>query len=108
MNLAMWYRMWEQLIPGCADMGNFPIWLRMLPKCLFRIIDKKGAYMYNYIYQHLDRKIDWASMTDPYTIQFAGGGGAYIRGHECPIPTPFNLREGGDEYPGIECPAFGI
>ncbi|XP_052228548.1 sarcoplasmic calcium-binding proteins I, III, and IV-like isoform X1 [Dreissena polymorpha] len=59
-NLAKWFRMWDGLIPGCMSMRNFPVWLRLLPKSLFRIIDKKG-----------DEKIDAKELADFY-VKFVG------------------------------------
>lgn len=34
-----WFAIWENLLPGCMGMHNFPVWLRLLPKSLFRMID---------------------------------------------------------------------
>ncbi|XP_052779032.1 sarcoplasmic calcium-binding proteins II, V, VI, and VII-like [Mya arenaria] len=59
-NLNKWYRLWEQLIPGCTTMSNFPIWLILLPKSLFRIIDKNE-----------DGKIDHKELANFY-VQFVG------------------------------------
>ncbi|XP_025106609.1 uncharacterized protein LOC112571657 [Pomacea canaliculata] len=35
-----WWAFWSHLLPGCMGMYNFPIWLRLLPKTLFKIIDR--------------------------------------------------------------------
>lgn len=59
-SLSKWLRMWEKLVPGCTAMINFPIWLRLLPKSLFRIIDKNH-----------DGKIDVKELSDFY-VQFVG------------------------------------
>lgn len=39
--LDAWMSLWEHMIPGCMSMHNFPIWLRLLPRCLFRVMDTK-------------------------------------------------------------------
>ncbi|CAG2218970.1 unnamed protein product [Mytilus edulis] len=39
--LSEWLALWETIIPGCMSMINCPIWLRLLPRSLFRIIDRK-------------------------------------------------------------------
>ncbi|VDI22489.1 Hypothetical predicted protein [Mytilus galloprovincialis] len=39
--LSEWLALWEAIIPGCMSMMNCPIWLRLLPRSLFRIIDRK-------------------------------------------------------------------
>ncbi|XP_060082154.1 sarcoplasmic calcium-binding proteins II, V, VI, and VII-like isoform X2 [Ylistrum balloti] len=36
-----WMSLWEHMIPGCMGMHNFPIWLRLLPRSLFRVMDTK-------------------------------------------------------------------
>ncbi|KAK7503410.1 hypothetical protein BaRGS_00005331, partial [Batillaria attramentaria] len=38
--LEDWLGLWSNLIPGCKGLYNFPIWMRLLPKTLFRIIDR--------------------------------------------------------------------
>ncbi|XP_041356105.1 uncharacterized protein LOC121373502 isoform X1 [Gigantopelta aegis] len=35
-----WLHMWERLLPGATSMNHFPVWLRLLPQTLFRIIDR--------------------------------------------------------------------
>ena len=37
-----WLQVWAGLLPGCMGMMNFPIWLRLLPKQLFRMIDRNS------------------------------------------------------------------
>ncbi|KAL4226075.1 hypothetical protein ACF0H5_014063 [Mactra antiquata] len=59
-NLATWLSMWEKLLPGAMSMINFPVWLRLLPKSLFRIIDKKH-----------DNVIDEKELADFY-MKFVG------------------------------------
>ncbi|KAK6167593.1 hypothetical protein SNE40_021582 [Patella caerulea] len=39
--LKEWFDIWNNLLPGCKGMGNFPIWLRRLPYILFKMIDYK-------------------------------------------------------------------
>ncbi|OWF37901.1 sarcoplasmic calcium-binding proteins I, III, and IV-like [Mizuhopecten yessoensis] len=39
--LDAWMLLWEHMIPGCMSMHNFPIWLRLLPRSLFRVMDTK-------------------------------------------------------------------
>ncbi|KAK7101901.1 sarcoplasmic calcium-binding proteins II, V, VI, and VII-like [Littorina saxatilis] len=38
--LEDWLAVWTRLIPGCKGMMNFPVWLRLLPKTLFRMMDR--------------------------------------------------------------------
>lgn len=59
-SLDKWLRMWDRMIPGAMSMINFPIWLRLLPKCLFRIIDKNH-----------DGKIDEKELSNFY-MKFVG------------------------------------
>lgn len=40
--LDNWYHIWEALLPGCKGMSNFPVWLRLMPKILFEMIDRNG------------------------------------------------------------------
>ncbi|XP_061190659.1 sarcoplasmic calcium-binding proteins I, III, and IV-like [Saccostrea echinata] len=35
-----WYKLWAKLIHGSMGMQNFPVWLRLLPRSLFRIKDR--------------------------------------------------------------------
>ncbi|XP_076469190.1 sarcoplasmic calcium-binding proteins II, V, VI, and VII-like [Babylonia areolata] len=35
-----WFAVWENLLPGCKGWQHFPVWLRLLPKQLFRAIDR--------------------------------------------------------------------
>lgn len=37
-----WIDIWASILPGCMGMYNFPVWLRLLPKSLFKIMDKNG------------------------------------------------------------------
>lgn len=39
-SLEDWLALWSHLIPGCTGLYNFPIWLRLLPKTIFRIMDR--------------------------------------------------------------------
>ncbi|KAK3095094.1 hypothetical protein FSP39_010222 [Pinctada imbricata] len=39
-SLDDWYDLWSNLIVGSMGMGNFPVWLRLLPKSLFMIMDR--------------------------------------------------------------------
>lgn len=39
-DLDDWLKLWSKLIHGSMGMQNFPVWLRLLPKSLFRIIDR--------------------------------------------------------------------
>ncbi|XP_046350431.1 uncharacterized protein LOC124131289 isoform X2 [Haliotis rufescens] len=41
-SLTEWINMWEKLLPGTMGMQNFPVWMRLLPETLFRIIDRNG------------------------------------------------------------------
>lgn len=45
MDLDDWLKLWSKLIHGSMGMQNFPVWLRLLPKSLFRIIDRDGRLM---------------------------------------------------------------
>lgn len=44
LNVSMsdWILLWNSLLSKCKGMHNFPVWLRLLPKSLFLIVDKKG------------------------------------------------------------------
>ncbi|XP_060082149.1 uncharacterized protein LOC132561437 [Ylistrum balloti] len=45
--LSDWMALWEHMLPGCMGMHNFPIWLRLLPKSLFRVMDTNDdGYLY--------------------------------------------------------------
>ncbi|XP_045165866.1 sarcoplasmic calcium-binding proteins I, III, and IV-like [Mercenaria mercenaria] len=59
-SIDKWLRMWEKMIPGCMSMINFPVWLRLLPRSLFRIIDKNH-----------DGKIDEKELANFY-VKFVG------------------------------------
>ncbi|KAI8770787.1 uncharacterized protein LOC106070065 [Biomphalaria glabrata] len=39
-SLDDWYEIWSHLIFGCKGMSNFPVWLRLMPKVLFDMIDR--------------------------------------------------------------------
>ncbi|KAK3749323.1 hypothetical protein RRG08_056203 [Elysia crispata] len=41
-SLDDWLKMWAKLLPGCMGIGNFPVWLRLLPKTLFQMIDRNN------------------------------------------------------------------
>ncbi|GFO48811.1 sarcoplasmic calcium-binding proteins ii, v, vi, and vii [Plakobranchus ocellatus] len=41
-SLQDWEKMWSNLLPGCMGIGNFPVWLRLLPKTLFQMIDRNN------------------------------------------------------------------
>ncbi|XP_067653506.1 sarcoplasmic calcium-binding proteins I, III, and IV-like isoform X2 [Haliotis asinina] len=40
--LTEWMNMWEKLLPCTMGMQNFPVWMRLLPETLFRMIDRNG------------------------------------------------------------------
>ncbi|OWF37900.1 sarcoplasmic calcium-binding proteins I, III, and IV-like [Mizuhopecten yessoensis] len=42
-----WMSLWEHMIPGCMGMHNFPIWLRLLPRSLFRVMDTNDDGLIN-------------------------------------------------------------
>lgn len=35
-----WLKMWSNILPGAMGIGNFPVWLRLLPKTMFQMIDR--------------------------------------------------------------------
>ncbi|XP_069102993.1 uncharacterized protein [Argopecten irradians] len=37
-----WMSLWQHILPGSMGMQNFPVWLRLLPRFLFRVIDTKN------------------------------------------------------------------
>ncbi|XP_074659169.1 sarcoplasmic calcium-binding proteins II, V, VI, and VII-like [Tubulanus polymorphus] len=37
-----WLSMWEKLLHGAMSMNDFPVWLQLLPKVLFEVVDVKG------------------------------------------------------------------
>ncbi|CAG0881744.1 unnamed protein product [Darwinula stevensoni] len=37
-----WLNMWGRLISGCTGVADFPYWVQLLPKSLFKVIDKNG------------------------------------------------------------------
>lgn len=39
--MGEWLSLWEHMLPGCMGMHNCPVWLRLLPRSLFRVIDRK-------------------------------------------------------------------
>ncbi|GFR88121.1 sarcoplasmic calcium-binding proteins II, V, VI, and VII, partial [Elysia marginata] len=39
-SLDDWLKMWSNLLPGSMGIGNFPVWLRLLPKTMFQMIDR--------------------------------------------------------------------
>ncbi|XP_005107567.2 sarcoplasmic calcium-binding proteins I, III, and IV [Aplysia californica] len=41
-SLDDWYHIWAHILPGCKGMSNFPVWLRLMPKMLFDMIDRNG------------------------------------------------------------------
>lgn len=38
----VWIQMWERLTYGAMGMQDFPVWLQLLPKVFFEIVDFKG------------------------------------------------------------------
>lgn len=44
-SLNDWYHIWSHLLPGCKGMSNFPVWLRLMPKILFEMIDRDGDHL---------------------------------------------------------------
>jgi len=44
-DLEEWLDLWSHLIYGSMAMGDFPLWLQMLPRVLFSIIDKKDDHL---------------------------------------------------------------
>ena len=40
--LAQWLNMWGRLCYGSAGMAGFPIWVQLLPKIFFEVIDHDG------------------------------------------------------------------
>jgi len=74
-----WFSVWSILLPGCMSMNNFPVWLRLLPTCLFKMMDRDKDGLINeeelgnfYVQMvNLDRreaamnaKLAYAQMTD--------------------------------------------
>ncbi|XP_064619181.1 sarcoplasmic calcium-binding proteins I, III, and IV-like isoform X2 [Lineus longissimus] len=51
-----WLAMWEHMIRGCMGMQDFPVWLQLLPKILFDIVDFKS-----------DAKIDVEELEEFYS-----------------------------------------
>ncbi|KAL8585451.1 hypothetical protein ACOMHN_024611 [Nucella lapillus] len=43
-SLEDWMSVWRNLLPGCKSSGNFPVWLRLLPRQLFRALDRDSQY----------------------------------------------------------------
>ncbi|GFS10478.1 sarcoplasmic calcium-binding proteins II, V, VI, and VII [Elysia marginata] len=41
-SLATWYAIWSHMLLGVKGMSGFPIWLRLMPKLLFEMIDRDG------------------------------------------------------------------
>ncbi|KAK3759961.1 hypothetical protein RRG08_031495 [Elysia crispata] len=41
-SLATWYAIWSHMLPGVKGMSGFPVWLRLMPKLLFEMIDRNG------------------------------------------------------------------
>ncbi|XP_059141519.1 uncharacterized protein LOC131929380 isoform X1 [Physella acuta] len=37
-----WYAIWSHILPGCKGMSNFPVWLRLMPKVLFDMMDRNN------------------------------------------------------------------
>lgn len=35
-----WLSVWSNLLLGCMGSMNFPVWLRLLPQCLFQMMDR--------------------------------------------------------------------
>ena len=42
--LYQWYNMWGDLTHGAKAMADFPVWLQILPKILFKVINRKGKH----------------------------------------------------------------
>ena len=40
--MYQWLNMWGNLTHGARAMHHFPIWLQILPKILFKVINKRG------------------------------------------------------------------
>jgi len=51
----LWLHMWERLTYGSMGMQDFPVWLQLLPKVLFEVVDFKG-----------DHEIDVDELTEFY------------------------------------------
>ncbi|RUS78890.1 hypothetical protein EGW08_013365 [Elysia chlorotica] len=41
-SLAGWYAIWSNMLHGVKGMSCFPVWLRLMPKLLFQMIDRDG------------------------------------------------------------------
>ncbi|XP_055868898.1 sarcoplasmic calcium-binding proteins I, III, and IV-like isoform X1 [Biomphalaria glabrata] len=39
--LDNWLSMWSGLLPGVMSMHNLPVWLRLMPQLLFKIVDRR-------------------------------------------------------------------
>merc|ERR1719402_964219 len=41
-SLDDWYHLWAHILHGAKGMSSFPVWLRMMPRMIFELIDRKG------------------------------------------------------------------
>ncbi|KAH9514623.1 hypothetical protein Btru_023121 [Bulinus truncatus] len=39
--LDNWLSMWSSILPGVMSMHNLPVWLRLMPQLLFKIVDRR-------------------------------------------------------------------
>ncbi|XP_059177437.1 sarcoplasmic calcium-binding proteins II, V, VI, and VII-like [Physella acuta] len=39
--LENWLSMWSGILPGVMSMHNLPVWLRLMPQLLFKIVDRR-------------------------------------------------------------------
>lgn len=42
--MYQWLNMWGNLVHGARAMVDFPIWLQILPKILFKVINRRGKW----------------------------------------------------------------
>ncbi|CAL1528614.1 unnamed protein product [Lymnaea stagnalis] len=40
-DLKNWLFMWSSILPGVMSMHNLPVWLRLMPQLLFKIVDRR-------------------------------------------------------------------
>jgi hypothetical protein len=43
--LAQWLNMWGRLCRGSSGLHDFPIWVQLLPKIFFQVIDVESEYI---------------------------------------------------------------
>jgi len=67
-SLSQWLNMWGRLCYGAAGLGDFPIWVQMLPKIFFEVIDTDSKQRIGRLFNGWTRKNEPLKKVFFYTL----------------------------------------